>query len=63
MFTGFWLGGTKGKALGRPRRRWEDNIKVDLREIGIDGANWIPLAQDRVRWCGFVSKVINLRVP
>jgi hypothetical protein len=36
--------------LGRPRRRWEDNIKLDLREIGIDGANWIQLALDRVQW-------------
>jgi hypothetical protein len=36
------------RALGRPRRRWRDNIKIDLREIGIDGANWIRLAQDRV---------------
>jgi hypothetical protein len=37
------------RPLGRPRRRWEDNIKLDLREIGIDGANWIRLAQDRIR--------------
>jgi transcription termination factor 2 len=52
------------KPLGRrPRRRWEDNIKVDLREIGIDGANWIRLAQDRVQWRSFVSTVMNLRVP
>jgi hypothetical protein len=48
---------------GRPRRRWEDNIKMDLREIGIDGANWIRLAQDRVQWRAFVSTVMNLRVP
>jgi hypothetical protein len=38
------------KPLGRPRLRWEDNIKMDLREIGIDGANWIRLAQDRIQW-------------
>jgi hypothetical protein len=38
------------RPLGRPRRRWEDNIKLDLRETGIDGANWIQLAQDRVQW-------------
>jgi hypothetical protein len=38
------------RPLGRPRRRWEDNIKMDLREIGIDGANWIQLAQCRVQW-------------
>jgi hypothetical protein len=38
------------RPLGRPRRRWEDNIKMDLREIGIDGANWIQLAQNRIQW-------------
>jgi hypothetical protein len=38
------------KPLGRPRHRWEDNIKLDLREIGNDGANWIQQAQDRVQW-------------
>jgi hypothetical protein len=41
------------RPLRRPRRRWEDNIKMDLREIGIDGANWIRLAEDRVRWPAF----------
>jgi hypothetical protein len=51
------------KPLGRPRRRWEDNIKLDLREIVIDGANWIRLAQDRVQWRSFVKTVMNLRVP
>jgi hypothetical protein len=51
------------KPLGRPRLGWEDNIKVDLREIGIDGANWIQLAQDRVQWRAFVNTVMNLRVP
>jgi hypothetical protein len=49
--------------LGRPRRRWADNIKMDLREMGIDGANWIELAQYRVRWRAFVNTVMNLRVP
>jgi hypothetical protein len=38
------------RPLGRPRRRWEDNVKLDLREIGMDGANWVRLAQDRVQW-------------
>jgi hypothetical protein len=53
----------KGKRpLGRPRRRWEGNIKMDLREIEIDGANWIQLVQDRVRWRAFVNTMINLRV-
>jgi hypothetical protein len=51
------------RQVGRPKRRWEDNIKMDVREIGIDGANWIRLAQDRVQWRAFVSTVINLRVP
>jgi hypothetical protein len=51
------------RPLGRPRRRWEDNIKMDLRELGIDGANWIRLAQDRVQWRAFVNTVMNLRVP
>jgi hypothetical protein len=50
------------RALGRLRRRWEDNIKMDLGEIGIDGANWIRLAQDRVQWRAFVKMVMNLRV-
>jgi hypothetical protein len=48
---------------GRPRRRWEENTKLDLREIGIDGANWIQLAQDRVQWQAFVNTVMKLRVP
>jgi hypothetical protein len=51
------------RPLGRPRRRWEDNIKIDLREIGIDGANWIQLAQDRVQGRTFVNTVMNHRVP
>jgi hypothetical protein len=48
--------------LERPRRRWEYNIKMGLREIGIDGANWIRLAQDRFRWRAFVNTLMNLRV-
>jgi hypothetical protein len=56
--------GPEGKRpLGRPRYRWEDNIKMDLREIVINGAKWIRLAQDRVQWRAFVSTVMNLRVP
>jgi hypothetical protein len=58
------VGRTEGKRpLGRSRRRWEDNIKTDLREIGIDGTNWILLAQDRVQWRAFVNTVMNFRVP
>jgi hypothetical protein len=51
------------RPLGRPRHRWEDNIKMDLREIGIDAANWIRLSRDRVQWRAFVNMVMNLRVP
>jgi hypothetical protein len=60
----FLVGRPEGKRpLGRPRRRREDNIKMDLRKIGIDGANWIRLDQDRVQWRAFVNTVMNLRVP
>jgi hypothetical protein len=58
------VGRPEGKrSLGRRRLRWEDNIKLDLREIGIDGANLIQLAQDRVQWRACVNTVMNLRVP
>jgi hypothetical protein len=58
------VGRPEGKRpLGRPRRRWEDNIKMYLREIGIDGANWIQLTPDRIQWRAFVNTVMNLRVP
>jgi hypothetical protein len=49
--------------LGRSRRRWVDNIKMDLREIGWDGGDWIDLAQDRDQWRALVKAVMNLRVP
>jgi transposase len=51
------------RPLGRPRLRWEDKFKMGLKEIGIDGANWIQLAQDRVRWRACVNTVMNLLVP
>jgi hypothetical protein len=58
------VGKPEGKRpLGRRRRRWEYNIKLDLREIVIDGAYWIRLAQDRVQWRAFMNTVMNLRVP
>jgi hypothetical protein len=58
------VGRPEGKrSLGRPKRRWEDNIKLDLRETRIDAGNWIRLAQDRVLWRAFVSTVMNLQVP
>jgi hypothetical protein len=58
------VGRPKGKRpLGRCRHRWEDKIKMDLREIGINEANWILLAQDRVQWWISVNMVMNLQVP
>jgi len=51
------------RPLGRPRRRWEDNIKMDLQEVGYGGMNWIELAQNRGRWRVLVNAVMNLRVP
>jgi hypothetical protein len=51
------------RPLGRPRHRWEDNIKLDLRETGINGANWLRLAQDRIQLRAYVNTVMNLRVP
>jgi hypothetical protein len=57
------VGKPEGKRpLGRPRRRWIDNIKMDLLEIGFDVADWIGLAQDRYSWRALVSSVMNLRV-
>jgi len=50
------------KPLGRPRRRWVDNIRMDLQEVGCGYVDWIGLAQDRDRWRTFVSAVMNLRV-
>jgi hypothetical protein len=58
------VGKSGGKRpLGRPRHRWEDNIKVDLREIGWGGMDWIHLAQDRDQWRALVNTVMNLQVP
>ncbi|KAJ4436577.1 hypothetical protein ANN_16610 [Periplaneta americana] len=58
------VGRPEGKRpLGRPRRRWEDNIKMDLREVGCDDRDWINLAQDRDRWQAYVRAAMNLRVP
>jgi hypothetical protein len=58
------VGKPEGKRpLGRPRRRWVDNIKMDLTEIGWDGVDWIELAQDRDQWRALVNTVMNLLVP
>jgi hypothetical protein len=51
------------RPLGRPRRRWEDNIKIDLRETVLDGVDWIHMAQDRNQWRALVNMAMNLRVP
>ena len=51
------------RPLGRPRRRWEENIKMALQEVGCRGMKWIELAQDRDRWRALVNAVMNLRVP
>ena len=58
------VGRPEGKRqLGRPRRRWEDNIKMDLQEVGVSCEDWMELAQDRDRWRALVSTVMNLGVP
>jgi hypothetical protein len=51
------------RALGIPRRRWVDNIKMNLREVGWDGVDWLDMAQDRDQWRALVNTVLNLRVP
>ena len=61
---GVWVGKPDGeRPLGRPRRRWEDNIKMDLQGVGCGGVDWIELAQDRDKWRALVNAVLNLRVP
>ena len=53
----------KKKPLGRPKHRWEDNIRMDLEEIGINAGNWVDSAQDRNYWRALVNAALNLRVP
>jgi hypothetical protein len=58
------VGNLEGKRpLGRPRHRWEDNIKMDLQEVGTEGIDWIDVAQDTDRWWALVNAVMNLQVP
>ena len=52
-----------GKPTGRPRRRWEDNIRIELKGICINAGNWVDSAQDRNYWRAFVNAALNLRVP
>ena len=54
---------TGKRPLGRPRHRWEDNIRMDLEEIGINAGNWVDSAQDRDYWRALVNVALNLRVP
>ena len=62
--AGFFVGKPEGKTpLRRPRRRWEDNIKMDLQEVEGGCGDWMKLVQDRERWRALVSKVRNLRIP
>jgi hypothetical protein len=51
------------RQLGRPRRKWDDNIRMDLREIGREVLDWMHVTQDRDQWGAFVNTVMNLRVP
>jgi hypothetical protein len=61
--TGFWWENLRERALGRPRRRWEDNIKADLHEVGCGNIDWIELAKDRDGWRALENAIMNLRVP
>jgi hypothetical protein len=63
MHAIFLLENLKGRELGRPRRIWEDNIRMDLREIGWEDVDWIHLAQVKGQWRAVVNTAMNLRVP
>ena len=63
MCTRFWWGNLRERRFGRPKHRWEDNIKMDLQKVGRGCGDWMELAQDRKRWRALVSMVMNLRVP
>jgi hypothetical protein len=63
MHVGFWWENQKEKQLGKPRRRWVDNIRMNVGGVGWNDVNWIGLAQDRNRWRAHVNSVLSLRVP
>jgi hypothetical protein len=63
MHIEYWWESQKEKSLERPRRRWLDNIKINLKLIGWGGMDWIDLAQDRDQWSALVNTEMNLRVP
>jgi hypothetical protein len=63
MHIGYWWKARRKGPLGRPRRRWVDNIEMDLREVGWDGMDWIDLAQDSDQWRALVNTLMNFRVP
>jgi hypothetical protein len=64
MHIGYWYGSQKEKNTGRkPRRRWVDNIKMDIGEIGWGGMYWFDLAQDRDQWRSLMNVIMNLQVP
>jgi len=63
VYTGFWWGDLEKRTFGRPWRRWEDNIKMDLQDVAREVMDWIDLAQDRDRWRAHMNVVMNLRVP
>jgi hypothetical protein len=61
--TKFWSERPEGKRpLGRPKHRWKDNIRMDLREVGWEGVDWIHLAQDKDQWQAFVTMIMNPRI-
>jgi hypothetical protein len=63
VYAGFWWGNLRESPLGRPRRGWENIIKMALQEVGCGSMDWIDVAQDRDRWRTLVRAVINLRFP
>jgi hypothetical protein len=62
-YSGFWWGKLRERALGKPRHRWEDNIKMGLHKVGFGSMDSIELPQDRDRWQALVNMVMNLRDP